>query len=32
MIENYDFTTKTLPEHIKRINSLVPSDKAIPLP
>jgi glycosyltransferase involved in cell wall biosynthesis len=31
MIANYDFTTKCLPTHIARINSLVPKGRAIPL-
>ena len=30
MVETYDFTTKCLPEHIARINSLVPKARAIP--
>jgi len=29
VIEKYDFTTKCLPEHIARINSLVPKNKHI---
>jgi glycosyltransferase involved in cell wall biosynthesis len=32
VVDSYDFHTKCLPEHIARINSLVPADKAIPLP
>jgi len=32
VIETYDFKTRTLPEHIARINSLVPSNLAIDLP
>jgi len=32
MVENYDFTTRCLPEHIARINSLVPMARAIALP
>lgn len=32
MVERYDFATRCLPEHIARINSLVPRDRAIALP
>lgn len=32
MIALYDFTTRCLPAHLARINSLVPRDKAIDLP
>jgi len=32
VVDTYDFHTKCLPEHLARINSLVPADKAIPLP
>jgi glycosyltransferase involved in cell wall biosynthesis len=32
MIEAYDFTRHCLPEHIARINSLVPASRAIALP
>jgi glycosyltransferase involved in cell wall biosynthesis len=29
VVENYDFLTRCLPEHIKRINALMPEDKRI---
>jgi glycosyltransferase involved in cell wall biosynthesis len=29
VVENYDFLTRCMPEHIRMINSLVPADKAI---
>jgi glycosyltransferase involved in cell wall biosynthesis len=32
VIDTYDFETKCLPEHIARINSLVPRARAIPMP
>ena len=32
IVKKYDFETVCLPEHIKRMNSLVPKSKAIPLP
>ncbi len=32
MIDRYDFSTRCLPDHIARINSLVPKARAIPLP
>ncbi|MCR9124860.1 MAG: glycosyltransferase family 4 protein [Rhodobacteraceae bacterium] len=32
VVSEYDFLTRCLPEHIARINSLVPADKAIPTP
>ena len=32
MIERYDFTTRCLPEHVARINSLLPNTRALPLP
>jgi hypothetical protein len=32
MVDSYDFATRCLPEHIARINSLVPAARAIPLP
>src|SRR6056297_563140 len=32
MVAHYDFRTRCLPEHVARINSLVPADKAIPMP
>jgi hypothetical protein len=28
-VENYDFLTKCLPEHLAQINALVPEDKRI---
>ncbi|NKX44962.1 glycosyltransferase [Roseicyclus persicicus] len=32
MVERYDFATRCLPVHLARINGLVPSARAIPLP
>ena len=32
MVERYDFKTRCLPEHVARINSLVPKARAIPMP
>jgi hypothetical protein len=32
MVETYDFTTRCLPEHIRRINSLLPTRHAIAVP
>lgn len=32
VVENYDFLTQCLPQHIARINSLLPAAKQIPLP
>ncbi len=32
VVENYDFLTKCLPEHIAQINALVPSEKQIKIP
>lgn len=32
MIDRYDFSTRCLPDHIARINSLVPKARTIPLP
>lgn len=32
VIDTYDFETRCLPEHIARINNLVPARKAIPFP
>jgi len=32
VVEHFDFETRCLPEHIARINSLVPTDKAIAMP
>lgn len=32
VVEHYDFHTRCLPEHIARINALVPADKAISMP
>ncbi|MBV1896632.1 MAG: glycosyltransferase [Rhodobacteraceae bacterium] len=31
VVENYDFLTRSLPEHVSRINSLVPKQKHIPM-
>ena len=31
VVEKYDFLTRCLPEHVSRINSLVPKDKHIRL-
>lgn len=31
VVENYDFLTRSLPEHISHINSLVPKQKHIPM-
>ena len=32
VVENYDFLTRCLPEHIAQINALVPADKRMPVP
>ena len=32
VVENYDFLTRCLPEHIERINALVPEDKRMNVP
>ena len=32
VVETYDFLTRCLPEHLRRMNSLVPEDKQIVLP
>ncbi|MGC1497706.1 MAG: glycosyltransferase family 4 protein [Sulfitobacter sp.] len=32
VVENYDFLTKCLPEHIAQINALVPAEKQIEMP
>lgn len=32
VVAQYDFLTRCLPEHLARINALVPQDKRIPLP
>ncbi|MBV1929876.1 MAG: glycosyl transferase family 1, partial [Gammaproteobacteria bacterium] len=32
VVENYDFLTQCLPQHISRINSLLPAAKQISLP
>jgi glycosyltransferase involved in cell wall biosynthesis len=32
MIDIYDFGSECLPEHIARINSMVPKARAIPMP
>lgn len=32
MVDQYDFTTRCLPAHLRRINSLVPAGRAIALP
>ncbi|UWR22564.1 glycosyltransferase family 4 protein [Sulfitobacter sp. S190] len=32
VVENYDFLTKCLPEHIAQINALVPADRRIEMP
>lgn len=32
VVDTYDFTTRCLPEHIARINTLVPSNKALAFP
>ena len=32
VVENYDFLTRCLPEHVRQMNALVPADRAIPVP